>query len=119
MPSPSSAVKPLPLHKPPSPVQEEVGLREVLALSQHQGVWSALATVLQAEHQHHLRAAAFCEDRDERNQHIGLVRWLDEVLSGSMMARYTFQAKERLGISGAPEEPSDGSPYMQSDLLED
>lgn len=74
--------------------------------------------MLKAEQDYHLRAAAYSEEDGLRAEHRGVVRWIDEVLSGMMQARYAWQAKERLGAASATErEPADGSPWMEGDGL--
>lgn len=74
--------------------------------------------MLRAEQEHHLREAAFCSDEAMRYQHVGVVRWLDSVLSGTMMSRYAYQAKERLEPQSVLEEaPEKGTPWMEEDGL--
>lgn len=76
---------------------------------------------MQAERDFHLREAAFSSDAEMRSQHRGVVRWLEEWLSGATEARYSLQARERLGmplVDGVPEDPNDGSPWMESDGTE-
>jgi hypothetical protein len=63
--------------------------------------------------EHHLQAAAFSEDSEQRSQHRGVVRWLRSWLDGSTLERYAQQARDRLSL----DEPriEDGSPWMESD----
>jgi hypothetical protein len=75
---------------------------------------------LRAEQEHHLRAAAFADDANARLEHCGVVRWLDEVLTGVLPERYAKLANDELGLAevdevlaGAP----GGSEYMESDGL--
>lgn len=77
--------------------------------------------MLRAEQEAHLRAAAFSNDPEQRAQHRGVFRWLNEWLEGSTLARYAEQAREKLGIheEGRPGEPEGGSAYMESDGLEE
>lgn len=109
----------LELRKPTPLLKEQVALLEVLADSQQQEVLSALATVWTREREHHLHEAAFSEDAELRAQHRGIVLWLDEVLSGAMMARHEAEARAKLNLSqpstGLPET---GTPWMEGDDYE-
>jgi hypothetical protein len=90
---------------------------EVAALSLQPAAVSALETVLQAERDHHLRAAAFSDKPQERDMHLGIFRWIEEWLAGGILERQAEKARQKLDllepIDGAPE----GSPYMESDGL--
>lgn len=73
--------------------------------------------MLEAERDHHLREAAFSSDAELRSQHRGVVRWLEEWLTGATELRYAQQARERLGLrpeAGLPDD-TEGSPWMESD----
>lgn len=108
-------MEPVALREPPLLEHREV--LEALASGRHREAWSALETVLRAERDSHLRAAAFSSDAEMRLQHRGVVRWLEEWLLGATEARYAMQARERLGLP--PDEPSpDAHLYMESDGLD-
>lgn len=70
-----------------------------------------------AELEFHLQEAAFSDDADLRSQHRGVVRFLRELLSGSLMANYEQKARVRLGLDNTPGLPENGNPYMDSDGL--
>ena len=72
--------------------------------------------MLAAEQAAHLRGAAFSSDPEERLEHRGVARFLEEFLNGIMLARYAEQARQKLGIE-EPEEPEAGNPWMESDGL--
>jgi hypothetical protein len=62
----------------------------------------------------------YCRDEQRRFELCGVVKWLDEVLAGTLQARYEHQARERLGMKhpeevGAP--AAEGGGYMESDGL--
>lgn len=115
MPSDSSPVKPLELHKPSNLVAEQ-RLLEVAALSLRQETLSALETVLRAEQQFHLEAAAFSPSADRRLEHRGIYCWIKEWLDGSTLARYAEQARQRLALHDTPDGvPKDGTEWMESD----
>lgn len=115
-PSISSAVKPLPLHKPPGLVAES-RLLEVAALSLAPAALSALRTVLEAEAAYHLQVAAFSNDASDRDQHRGVYRWLQEFLNGTLLDRYAAQAREKLALETPVGAPEGGSDWMESDRL--
>lgn len=116
-PSPSSLVKPLELHKPVPLLKEQQALLEVLADSQQRETLSALEMVWVKERAHHLHEAAFSEDAERRAQHRGVVVWLDEVLSGVMMARHEQEARAKLDVHPPIGLPEAGTPWMESDGL--
>jgi len=51
--------------------------------------------------------------------HLGIFRWIEEWLAGGILERQAEKARQKLDllepIDGAP----DGSPYMESDHLEE
>ena len=114
--SPRKPVEPLQLEQPAGLVQQ-ARLLEVAALSLRPEALSALQTVLEAERDYHLRAAAFCEEAELRAQHRGVLRWLEEWMSGALLDRYRLQAEARLGLAEAEKADADGSPWMESDGL--
>lgn len=64
-----------------------------------------------------MREAAFSSDEQQRLQHVGAVRLCEAILSGAMMARYAYQAREKLDPQAKIEdaEPTTGTPWMESD----
>ena len=76
--------------------------------------------VLRAEQQDHLREAAFSNDETLRMQHAGVVRWLEEWLSGNLIERYAEQARQRLAAEEKPKVgvPTGGSEFMESDGMD-
>lgn len=91
----------------------------VLALFQQQDLWSALEWVLVAERDGQSRASVYCSSDAERWQRVGIVKWLDSVLSGALVERYRSAAAEQLGLTPKPDEAAlTGSPYMDPDGFE-
>ena len=80
----------------------------------------ALREVLQAERDHHLRLAAFSESSEKRLMACGVVKWLEDWISGGLLERRSAEAMETLGVAGetgAPSYDDGGSPYMEGDGL--
>ena len=77
--------------------------------------------MFRAEQAAHLQEAAFSNDPEMRSQHRGVVRWLGEVLNGNMFDLYAQQAREKLGLTEPTQNgvPVGGSPYMESDQLDE
>ena len=105
--------------KPRALLQEEARLLEVLGLFQQQGLWSALETVLRAERDSLARAAVYSRSDAERSELGGVVKWIDTVLAGVLADRYSYQARERLGMRhpDEPGMPTDSNDFMESDGL--
>lgn len=119
-PSPSSPVKPLPLREPAEALWQDLeALLSVLQDERHREALEALTAVLRAEQAYHLQAAAFSNDAEKRGEHRGVVRWLDEWLSGATAARYAVQVREKLNLNRGVEIPVDGTPWMEGDGLEE
>ncbi len=49
--------------------------------------------VFRAEQEHHLRASVYSRSDQERHEHNGIVKWLDEVMGGAL-DNYKAQAEE-------------------------
>ena len=65
----------------------------------------------------HSRASVYCDNDRQRERHIGVVIWLDEVIAGFFRDGYIAQAHQALGINQPPAEPEGGTPWMESDGL--
>ena len=122
---PSNSSPPKPNGPPPNRprLEEEDRLLAVLALFQERDLWSGLEAVLRAERDAQARESVYCNSEQTRWERGGIVKWIDQVLSGVLAERYTYQARDRLGLSPDPQvgmpDPSGGHPWMEDDGLQE
>jgi hypothetical protein len=58
-------------------------------------------------------ASVYSRSDQERFEHNGVVKWIDEWLGGKTAARYIQGAEEALGTHKDPEDGNSGTPYME------
>jgi len=51
--------------------------------------------------------------------HLGIFRWIEEWLAGGILERQAEKARQKLDLLEPIEGTPDGSPYMESDHLEE
>jgi len=123
---PSNSSPPKPNSRPNSNrarLEEEERLLAVLALFQERDLWSGLEAVLRAERDAQARESVYCNNEQTRWERGGIVKWIDQVLSGVLAERYTYQARDRLGLTEEPRvgmpDPTGGHPWMDDDGLQE
>jgi len=76
--------------------------------------------MFKAEQVRHSRDSVYSSTEQDRHEHNGIVKWLDEVLAGITESSYKGQAEELLGSSEPkkPDTDAEGSAWMDVDGLD-